>query len=63
MLPPSDLHPVALFLLVGLSFAAVLVVTVLLVRSGRSVDLPDLSTKFRPPHPHPPGRGHHVSIR
>jgi len=48
MPPVSDLHPLALLLLVGLSFVAVLAVIVLLIRSGRSVDFPELSTKFRP---------------
>jgi hypothetical protein len=42
---------------VGLSFATVIAVIVLLFRSGRSVDFPELSTKFRAPR-HPPGRGH-----
>jgi hypothetical protein len=61
MLPPSDLHPLALLLLVGLSFLAVLAVIVLLIRSGRSVDFPELSTKFRA-HGRTHGRDH-VPIR
>ena len=61
MVPPSDPHPVVLLLLVGLSFAGVVAAIVLLLRSGRSVDFPELSTKFRAPR-HTPGRGH-VPIR
>jgi hypothetical protein len=61
MVPASDLHPLALLLLVGLSFVAVLAVIVLLIRSGRSVDFPELSTKFRA-HGRSPQRDH-VSIR
>ena len=61
MLPAPDLHPLALLLLVGLSFLAVLAVIVLLIRSGRSVDFPELSTKFRA-HERTPRRDH-VPIR
>ena len=61
MVPASDLHPLALLLLVGLSFLAVLAVIVILIRSGRSVDFPELSTKFRP-HGRTTGRDH-VPIR
>jgi hypothetical protein len=57
MVTPSDPRQLVLLLIVGFSFTAVLVVIVLLFRSGRSVDFPELSTKFRPPR-HPPGRGH-----
>jgi hypothetical protein len=57
MVPVSDPRQLVLLLLVAFSFTAVLAVIVLLFRSGRSVDFPELSTKFRASR-HPPGRGH-----
>jgi hypothetical protein len=58
---PSPGHPTTLLLLVALSFAAVVAAIVRLFRSGRSVDFPDLTTRFRAAR-RTPGRGH-VPIR
>jgi hypothetical protein len=48
MPPAPGPHPLTLLVLVVGSFAAVIAVILLLFRSGRSVDFPELNTKFRP---------------